>query len=459
MNSRLLSTAAMAAALGMAGCGGGGGGGNFAANYTVGGSVSGLASGESVTLTNNGTDNLTVSSNTTFVFAASIPQNSSYSVSVTTQPAGQSCVVSGGSGSMVMANVTGIAVVCTNQAQFAYVVNNGDNTLSQYAIDDTGLLAPLTVATVATGHSPQSVTVDPSHRYVYVTNLADNTVSQYVIQQNGTLAPNTPATVATGQGPWALAVSPSGNWVYVVNSIDNTISQFSVSASGALMASANAAVATGLEPWNITLSRDGKYAYVSNHGNNTTAGNTLSQYSIGAGDGALTPLTPPIISTAGNYPGGVAVDGNSAYAYVANISLDSVSQYAIGADGTLTKLSPATVNTGTEPVYLAIDPSNQYAYVANYTLDKNPTAAGTVSQYTLGTTGQLTPMAVPIVTAGTGPGWIAFDAFGLYAYVVNLGNGTTPGTVSEYSIGSDGSLTLIGTVTAGRSAFMIATTG
>ena len=96
--------------------------------------------------------------------------------------------------------------------------------------------------------------------------------------------------------------------------------------------------------------------------------------------------------------------------------------------------------------------------MANYTVDVNPTAAGTVSQYTLGATGLLTPMAVPTVTAGTAPGWIAFGNSGQYAYVVNRGNGTAPGTVSEYSIGSDGSLTLIGTVSAGLSAFMIATT-
>jgi 6-phosphogluconolactonase len=462
MNSAILRMSAAVMALGIAGCGGGGGGGGgvgVATNYTVGGSVSGMASGESVTLLNNGTDTLTVSSNTTFVFGTSIAPNGSYSVTVKTQPPGQSCTVSNGSGSMATANVTGVAVACTNQAQFAYVVNNGNNTVSQYSIDASGMLAPLTVATVATGHSPRSVTVDPAHRYVYVTNLIDNAVSQYVIQQNGTLAPNTPATVATGQGPWALAVSPSGTWAYVVNSVDNTISQFSVSSSGALVASAVAPVPTGLEPWNVTLSPDGKYAYVSNHGSNTSAGNSLSQYSIGASDGALTPLSPPTIITAGTYPGGVTVDANSAYAYVANIALNSVSQYAIGTDGTLMKLSPATVLTGTEPVYLAIDPSSQYAYVANYTVDVNPTAAGTVSQYTLdAATGQLTPMAVATVAAGTAPGWIAFGSFGHYAYVVNRGDGTTPGTVSEYAIGSDGALTLTGTVAAGPSAFMIATT-
>jgi 6-phosphogluconolactonase (cycloisomerase 2 family) len=184
---------------------------------------------------------------------------------------------------------------------------------------------------------------------------------------------------------------------------------------------------------------------------------SISQYSIGSNDGALTPLTPPTLPSTSSYPGGIAVDAGSAHAYVANIPSNSVSQYAIGADGTLTSLTPTTVATGTEPVYLAFDPSHQYAYVMNYTVDVNPSVAGTVSQYTVSASGQLIPMPTPTVTAGIGPGWIAFDGFGHYAYVVNLGNGTTSGTVSEYAIGTGGALTLIGTISAGPSAFMIAT--
>ena len=71
-------------------------------------------------------------------------------------------------------------------AAIRYVVNNGSDTVSQYAIDASGVLSPLGAATVATGNSPQSITVDPSHKYVYVTNLTDNTISQYVIQSDGT---------------------------------------------------------------------------------------------------------------------------------------------------------------------------------------------------------------------------------------------------------------------------------
>jgi 6-phosphogluconolactonase (cycloisomerase 2 family) len=441
----------------VAACGGGGGGNNPAPQtYTIGGAVSGLATGESVTLANTGSDTLTVNGNSSFVFPTKIDQNGSYAVTVTTQPRAQNCTVSAGSGSDLMADVTSVSVSCTNLPQYAYVVNNGSNTVSQYAIDASGALSSLSTATVATGNSPQSVTVDPSDKYVYVTNLTDNTISQYVIQSDGTLAPNTQATVATGHGPWAFAVSPSGAWAYVVNSADNTISQFSVNASGALDATTVATVATGTEPWNITLSPNGKYAYVANHGTLAPGGMTVSQYAVDASSGALTPLNPPTVPTAFHYPGGITVDPTSSYAYLSNIDGNTISQYGIGADGTLSSLNPASVAAGTEPVFLAFDPTGKYAYEANYTVDFSA-AAGTVSQYAVGSGGQLTPLSPATVVAGTGPGWIAFDPFGKYAYVVNIGNGTQPGTVSEYAIGTGGDLTLVGTAVAGLSSFMIAT--
>jgi len=452
-------TVCLTLSLGLAACGGGGGSGGGGTptppTYTIGGAVSGLATGQSVTLADNGTDTLTVNGNTTFVFATRIAENGSYSVTVKTQPTAQTCAVSVGSGTDLTANVE-VAVTCTNLPQYAYVVNNGNNSVSQYAIDASGTLSPLSVATVATGKSPQSVTVDPSNKYVYVTNLTDNTISQYVIQSDGTLLPNTPATVATGHGPWAVTFSPSGAFAYVANSADNTISLFSVSASGALVAVTDGTVATGTEPWNVTLSPNGKYVYVANHGNLPPGGMTISQYAVDAGTGALTPLNPATLTTAFPYPGGIAVDPTSSYAYLSNINGNTVSEYGIGADGTLSSLNPASVPTGTEPVYLAFDPTGKYAYEANYTVDYS-SAQGTVSQYAVGTAGQLTPLTPATVLAGTGPAWIAFDPFGKYAYVVNIGNGTLPGTVSEYAIGTDGALTLIGTATAGLNAFMIAT--
>ncbi len=48
-------------------------------------------------------------------------------------------------------------------------------------------------ATVGTGVTPRSITVDPTGSYAYVANFNDNTVSQYAISTGGALVPMSPA--------------------------------------------------------------------------------------------------------------------------------------------------------------------------------------------------------------------------------------------------------------------------
>ena len=84
------------------------------ASHTVGGNVSGLGTGLSVVLRNNGADNLTVNANGAFTFATPVVGGLPYAVTVLTQPTGQTCAVTQGSGTMAAANVTNVAVTCTN---------------------------------------------------------------------------------------------------------------------------------------------------------------------------------------------------------------------------------------------------------------------------------------------------------------------------------------------------------
>jgi len=80
--------------------------------FTVGGSVVGLAPGNSVVLLNNGGSSLTVNANGTFTFTASAPDTSAYAATVGTQPTGQICTVTQGAGTVAGANVTNILVTC-----------------------------------------------------------------------------------------------------------------------------------------------------------------------------------------------------------------------------------------------------------------------------------------------------------------------------------------------------------
>ncbi len=176
--------------------------------------------------------------------------------------------------------------------------------------------------------------------------------------------------------------------------------------------------------WATSLS---EYAYVANLGDGT-----VSQYTIITG-GALAPMTPATINTgysAASQPWSVAVDPSGRFVYVANESYGTVSQYTIGADGTLTPMSPASVAAGNGPEYVTVDPSGRYVYVAN-------TGDTTLSQYTIGPGGALTPMSQATVHSVNEPTGIAIDPSGKYCYVANEGDST----IAQYTIGPDGSLT------------------
>lgn len=80
-------------------------------SFTVGGKIAGLTSTGLVLA--NGTDTLSVSAGaSSFQMTNPVAFTSPYSVTVQTQPTGESCSVSNGTGTMPAANVTNIAVMC-----------------------------------------------------------------------------------------------------------------------------------------------------------------------------------------------------------------------------------------------------------------------------------------------------------------------------------------------------------
>jgi Protein of unknown function (DUF1566) len=81
--------------------------------YSIGGSISGLNSGSTVVLQNNAGDDLPLSDNGNFSFAAFVASGSTYSVTVKTQPDGQTCTVAKGTGT-ANATVSDVAVTCAN---------------------------------------------------------------------------------------------------------------------------------------------------------------------------------------------------------------------------------------------------------------------------------------------------------------------------------------------------------
>jgi 6-phosphogluconolactonase (cycloisomerase 2 family) len=79
-----------------------------------------------------------------------------------------------------------------------------------------------------------------------------------------------------------------------------------------------------------------------------------------------------------------------------------VAQLSIGTGGMLTLMNTATLATGSAPNSVAIDPAGRYAYVAER-------GSNTVSQFAIAADGSLTPLGTP-AAAGSHPAAIVTAA-------------------------------------------------
>jgi len=85
-------------------------GGSGTPTYSIGGTVTGLASRASVVLLDNGGDPLTLTGNGAFTFLTSLAAGATYNVGVL--PGGAACTVANGAGTVGTAPVTNVLVTC-----------------------------------------------------------------------------------------------------------------------------------------------------------------------------------------------------------------------------------------------------------------------------------------------------------------------------------------------------------
>lgn len=85
-----------------------------APTYGIGGTVSGLIG--TLVLQNNGSGDLSITTNGDFSFGTGFADSTSYAVTVLTKPSEQGCKISNSSGSVSAATVSNITVTCVNHA-------------------------------------------------------------------------------------------------------------------------------------------------------------------------------------------------------------------------------------------------------------------------------------------------------------------------------------------------------
>ena len=208
-----------------------------AASFSVGGAVSGLSG--TVVLQDNGGDNLSVSASGPFTFATALASGAAYGVTVKTNPSGQTCTVSNGSGTVASANVTNVAVSCAAAASFSVggavsglsgtvvLQDNGGDNLSVSAS------GPFTFATALASGAAYSVTVstNPSGQTCTVSNGSGTVASANVTSVAVSCAANAAGTALDNFNRADGALGP--NWTAISDGAMAISSQAVIGTAGA----------------------------------------------------------------------------------------------------------------------------------------------------------------------------------------------------------------------------------
>ena len=308
------------------------------------------------------------------------------------------------------------------RAQFVYVTNALDGTVSAYSLSANGGLTPVVGSPFTVGNTPNLLAIHPNGKTLYVANLFSRSEA-YEIDQNGalTLVPGSDATGAAG-----VAVEPRGKFVYLAEGIANGVSAYGLGKKGALTP-LGPKVFTGVYPASVTVGPSSEYVYVPNAGTNN-----LSVFRIDS-SGNLTPGPGSPFQTEGSARA-VAVDSKGKYVYVVNQDA-GINIYSIGCEGGLTPLpgSPFYFSIlGSGAFGLALDPKGEFAYMVTAFSDS-------IVEFRIGDDGTLTPVTSTSLPAKSWPFTVAVDSNGGFLYTANFKSNN----VSGYSIGDDGTLTAV----------------
>lgn len=315
-------------------------------SYTLGGTASGLKG--SVVLTNNGTD-LTVNQNGSFTFGSSVRFNSAYAVTVRTNPAGQTCTVSNGSGTVGAGNVTNIGVTCTDNP---YTVG--------------GSVSGLTGTVVLTNNGGNPVTVSANGAFTFSSSVPFSLPYSVAVQSQPA---NQTCVVSRGAGTVG-----AGN----VTNVDVSCSTNMFTLGGTMVGYAGLLVLQNNGTTSLTISSNGPFQFAQPVAQGSSYEITMLSYPAGRsctvsnGSGVVSTTVSDIVVTCSalSYPIGGTATGITGPVVLRNGD-DLVT---VHADGAFTFGTPVT-HGGSYSVYVQSQPAGQACSVVNP--NGNATAAVT----------------------------------------------------------------------------------
>jgi 6-phosphogluconolactonase len=332
---------------------------------------------------------------------------------------------------------TGACSSAAHSSRLAYVTMSSG--INAYRLDTVaGTVTSIFSSPFVVGSSPFGIAIHPSNQFAYVANQGENTISLLQIDaSSGSLKEVLPRTNA-GRSPGPMLMDPSGNFLFVANQGSNDISVFSVAASGALspvtQPGGRLTLPVGSVPSAMSMPNSGSLLLVS-------VPTFSSVYAFTVSSGSLTPAPGSPVSVAEGLSS-VTASPTGNYVFVPNPATNTITGYSVHPSAAnLLQILPSspfanicgvssTSTTCSSPFGAAVDPSGKYLYIANYD-------STDVSQYTINSsTGFLTTITSTTPTAGTNPAFAMFDPGGIFIYVANVGSKS----ITQLKLNSDGSL-------------------
>jgi 6-phosphogluconolactonase (cycloisomerase 2 family) len=349
-------------------------------------------------------------------------------------------LIAAGAAAVGMLAIAATGAAAAGSAGNVYTLTNeaGGNAVAVFDRHADGeLTAAGTYATGGLGSggglgSQGAVILSDDGELLFAVNAGSDDISSFTIDENGlTLAD----TVASG-GDRPIGVTHHDGLLYVVNAGGaGNISGIAVDADGELTPLANSTrplstAASG--PAQVEFSPDGDLLVVTEK--NT---NVISTYTV---DGSGLATGPNAQPSAGATPFGFAFDKRGTLivseAFGGAPGASAVSSYQLTDDGDLTAVTPSVATTETAACWIAITKNGRYAYTTN-------TGSGTITGYSIGNDGSLTILDTDGITGVTGAGTSPIDAAlsrnGRFLYTINTGSDD----ISVFAVGADGSLTAL----------------
>jgi len=223
---------------------------------------------------------------------------------------------------------------------------------------------------IPTARNAHSILVDNTNKYVYVPHLGTDQVFQFVFdEKTGKLAANTPPLIQLkqGTGPRHMRISSDNRFVYLLNELNATVTTLAIDAKNGTLSEMSTASAlppeTKLVPgmprgavgtpgvnqaprdttndiWasDLHLTPNGKFLYAAER-----TSSTIGAFLV---DGATGKLTFINSTPTEKQPRGFRIDPAGRFMIVSGEKSDTLSSYAIGADGVLKLIGQVPVGKG-----------------------------------------------------------------------------------------------------------------